>query len=267
MLNLPELIQQDPQKMKFSVIVPSYNQDRFIALTLQNLKELKTQAKQKNIDLEILVFDSESNDAVRVVFEAFKDTIDVLEIKKDAGQYDAINKGIKRCKGEYWTWLNTDDLLDTNGFFKVVEVLRKKPEIDYIYGSVTYIDEHGKMMKKVQAWDLNLHDLVSREASIFQPGSWFKKSFTDKAGLLSDYICCFDYEYICRILKNKAIVQACDFNVANFRYYSSSKSGSIVRKFVEEQIRISAQYGRKWFHFLSWMLYLRLFKHLLLSPK
>jgi glycosyltransferase involved in cell wall biosynthesis len=253
--------------MKFSIIVPSFNQENFIQQTLDNLCELKKKAAEKNIQIEILLFDSESNAAVQTVIEKYKSSIDYVEIKKDKGQYDAINKGIVKCSGDYWTWLNTDDLLDLDGFFKVVDILERDASIDYIYGGVTYIDENNSVMKTVDTWDISLDYLVTREPAIFQPGSWFKKSFTDNVGVLANYACCFDYEYILRLLKNNVLFHKCSFPVSQFRFYSNSKTGSNTVQFIKEQLLISKLYGRMWSDYLTFFLNLRLLKHFVFPRK
>ena len=253
--------------MKFSIIVPSYNQESFIRDTLINITTLKEQAVKREIIVEILLFDSESNANVQKAVNEFKDTLDYVEVKKDKGQYDAINKGMEKCTGDYWTWLNTDDLLDLDGFFKMVELLKENPQIDYIYGGVNYIDEAGKLIKTVNVFDLNFDNLISKEPAIFQPGSFFKTSFTRPLKELKAYRCCFDYEFVLRCLKSKAVIYACNFSVSNFRFYKQSKTGSITPLFIREQLQISRQYGRKWYHFLTWFSYLRLFKHFLFPRK
>lgn len=253
--------------MKLSIIVPSYNQDEYIAYTLKNLAEIKKKAAVVGIFIEILVFDSESNERVQQIIRDYQQEFDFVEIKKDKGQYDAINKGILKCSGDYWTWLNTDDLLDIDGFFKIVDVLTANSSIDYIYGGVTYINEKGETLKTVDTWKLSLDQLVTEEPAIFQPGSFFKKSFTDKIGLLKSYQCCFDYEYILRCIKNNANVYQCNYAVSQFRYYKTSKTGSITPIFIREQLIISKDYGRKWYHYLSSFSKLRLLKHLLFPRK
>ena len=244
--------------MKLSIIVPSYNQDEYIAYTLKNLAEIKKKAAVVGIFIEILVFDSESNERVQQIIRDYQQEFDFVEIKKDKGQYDAINKGILKCSGDYWTWLNTDDLLDIDGFFKLVDVLTANSSIDYIYGGVTYINEKGETLKTVDTWKLSLDQLVTEEPAIFQPGSFFKKSFTDKIGLLKSYQCCFDYEYILRCFKYNANVYQCNYAVSQFRYYKTSKTGSITPIFIREQLIISKDYGRKWYHYLSSFSKLRL---------
>ncbi len=220
-------------------------------------------AAERGIEIEILLFDSESNQAVQSIIKQFSGSIDFIEVKKDLGQYDAINKGIVKCSGEYWTWLNTDDLLDEAGFFKVAAILSASTGIDYIYGGVTYIDEKQEVIKNIAAWDLNKNLLTNKEPAVFQPGSWFRKGFTDRVGLLSSFSCCFDYEYILRLLNKGAVFYKCDFPVSKFRYYAQSKTGSSPVKFIKEQLEISANYGRKWYHYLTFFANLRLMKHFL----
>ena len=253
--------------MKFSIIVPSFNQELFIDKTLRNLVEIKQKAKDKGVDVEILVFDSESNSAVQQEINKYREFFDFVEIKKDKGQYDAINKGIKKVTGDYWTWLNTDDLLNTDGFFKLTEILKQNNKIDYIYGGVNYIDERGNTTNVYNSYALDFKTLYSHTPAIFQPGSFFRKDFTDKIGELKPYQCCVDYEYILRCFKNNANIFCCDFVVSNFRFYKTSKSGSITTIFIKEQLVISENYGRKWFHFLTWFSYLRLIKHFLFPRK
>jgi len=247
--------------MKFSVIIPSYNQDKYIGATLDNLRQLKILAKQLQVEIQILLFDSESNEKVQREIEKHKDIIDVLEIKKDKGQFDAINKGITAVIGDYWTWLNTDDLLDLDGFKQVVEILKRDVSIDYIYGGIDYIDQAGNKTRTISAYDLTLNSLVHKNPSIFQPGSFFKTATTNKIGNLANYRCCFDYEYILRLLKHGAKFYKCDFVLSKFRYYEDSKTGSIIPVFLREQLAISKLYGRNLLSFNTVFLSLRLLKH------
>jgi glycosyltransferase involved in cell wall biosynthesis len=245
----------------YSIIVPSYNQPDYIGKTLGNLAELKKRAADKDISIEILLFDSESNQATRQIIDHYRTILDHLEIKKDKGQYDAINKGIRMVKGKFWTWLNTDDYIVPEGFFAIHEELKNDPSIDYIYGDIEVIDENDKLIRKAKSWPLNLDMLVNKEPAIFQPGSFFKTEMTNKIGLLRENNCCFDYEYILRLLKNGAKFKNINLTVSQFRLYANSKSGSIVPQFIQEQLIISRQYGRKSGSFLTFFLNLRKLKH------
>jgi|SRR6185436_12939265 len=251
--------------MTFSIIIPSFNQEKFIRGTLENVTRLKLKASERGIQVEIILLDNESNESVQQIISEFASQLDHVVIKKDKGQFDAINHGLKLIKGDYWTWLNTDDLIDEEGFFKTTELLGMHPGIDYIYGGVKYIDSEGNYLTTYNATPLMLNSLVNKTPGIFQPGSFFKTAFTNKIGNLEEYRCCFDYEYILRSLKNNAVFYCCDFPLASFRYYKDSKTGRMIPVFIKEQLQISKMYGRRTLSFLTWFSYLRLLKHRLAS--
>ncbi len=143
----------------FSIIVPSYNQPNYIESTCLNLAELKQQASSKNMAIELLLYDSCSNTETQTIIEKYKYLFDVVVIEKDKGQYDAINNGIKKCTGDYWTWLNTDDLIDIDGFFKLSEIVNQNQNINYIYGGIDYIDENGLSLKSYESYQLDFKTL------------------------------------------------------------------------------------------------------------
>ncbi|RYX99000.1 glycosyltransferase [bacterium] len=243
--------------MKISIVVPSYNQSRFIEETFKNLKSLKSCLQKERIETEILLFDSCSNEAVQTIIEKYRFLFDFLEIKKDKGQYDAINKGIEKASGDYWTWLNTDDLIDIQGCIKVIQTLKRNNSIDYIYGNISIIDESGMQVKEYRPTVLSLDSLLHQSSTITQPGSFIRTSFTRKIGLLKPYHCCFDYEYILRVFSNKGNAYYLNETVSNFRYYADSKSGALENKFVNEQLQIRKVYQCKYLSHLTWKLYKR----------
>lgn len=249
----------------YSIIVPSFNQETFIKETLDNLAELKVKAEEKNIFIQLIVVDNCSGRTTLNIINSHKNSINNLVIESDQGQFDAINKGLKLVKGAYWTWLNTDDLIDHEGFFALAAYLEDHPDTDYIYGDVAYIDENSQFNKDSTTGALSLEKLVFEDASISQPGSFFRKGFTDSIGELSSFHFAFDYEYILRCLKNKAKVVKLDTNAAYFRYYKTSKSGSQDFRFLKEQLTINKLYGGKLFSRLSILLRLRILKRRLFN--
>jgi len=250
--------------MRFSVIIPSYNQIKFIEATMKNIVDIKQLCREHNTELEVIIIDNCSIPEVKAVFENYKNSIDVLKIEPDKGQYDAINKGLNYVTGEYWTWLNTDDLLDRKGFLEILNYT-KKHQVDYIYGDIEIIDEFGKSISIASSGKISLDSLTTKDASISQPGSFFRTEFTKKIGLLTNYQFAFDYEYILRILKNNGNVVKLDAIVAKFRYYQESKSGSQDARFLMEQLNIAKLYGCKSLSKLSLMLKLRILKRKLLN--
>ncbi len=202
--------------MRLSVIIPSYNQIKFIEDTMKNIVLIKNLCKENNAELEVIVCDNCSMPEVQSVFETYKDAIDVLKVESDKGQYDAINKGLNYVTGAYWTWLNTDDLIDPKGFLEILNYL-KSNTVDYIYGDIETIDENGKSLEIGTSGKITLESLTTQDASISQPGSFFRTEFTKQIGLLSNYRFAFDYEYILRILKNKGLFHTHNVNYSSFQ--------------------------------------------------
>ena len=250
--------------MKFSIIVPSYNQIQFIEATLQNIAAVKQLCKEQNVELEVIIYDNCSIPEVQATFEKYKSSINLLKVEPDKGQYDAINKGLKHVTGDYWTWLNTDDLIDLKGFTEILNYL-KTNEVDYIYGDIETIDSNGKSITVGTSGEITLKSLTTKDASISQPGSFFRTAFTQKIGDLSSYRFAFDYEYILRILKNNGKVVKLNTTVSQFRYYEQSKSGSQDARFLQEQLNIAKLYGCISFSKLSLMLQLRIIKRKLFN--
>ena len=244
----------------YSIIVPSYNQEKFIKETLENLAILKAKAENTNVAIQVIVIDNCSNASTLRIINDYKKIINNLVIEKDHGQYDAINKGLNLVKGEFWTWLNTDDLIDIDGFFKLADYLANNPNTDYIYGDVDYIDENSVVTKTSSSGTLTFEKLVNTDASISQPGSFFRTRFTREIGELSAYNFAFDYDYILRCFKNEAKIVKLDACVAYFRYYKASKSGSRDYRFLKEQLKINKRYGGTFFSHLSLLLRLRIIK-------
>src|ERR1044072_2436869 len=88
-----------------SIVVPSYNQGRFIEATLHSL------IVQHQPGLEIIVIDGGSNDAAPAIIRRYGDQLAFAVSEPDRGQSHALNKGFARAKGEWLGWLGSEDLL------------------------------------------------------------------------------------------------------------------------------------------------------------
>ena len=77
-----------------SIIIPSYNQGRFIQACLNSI------LKQNYKNYEVIICDNYSTDKTRSILKKYKKYKNFkIYIKKDKGQADAINFGLKKAKG------------------------------------------------------------------------------------------------------------------------------------------------------------------------
>lgn len=110
-----------------------------ITVTKDHLKGLKaTQSSlmaQDFKDFEWIIIDGQSTDGTQDHMKSVTDShIKIIKISEpDSGLYDAMNKGIKRAKGEYLLFLNAGDTLpDPQTLERLTKATAKQP--DFIYG-------------------------------------------------------------------------------------------------------------------------------------
>ena len=110
---------------KVSVIIPLFNQKKFINDTVQSV------LKQSYENIEIIVVNDGSTDNPKPMLDKFENKIIVID-QKNRGLAGARNTGIRRASGEYIQLLDADDLLEENKIKKQLQLMnRKKDELSY----------------------------------------------------------------------------------------------------------------------------------------
>jgi len=87
----------------FSVIIPTYNRERFICEAIDSVLQ------QTFGECEILVVDDGSSDNTRTVLERYGNSI-VYIYQENSGVSVARNTGIRRASGEWIAFLDSDDV-------------------------------------------------------------------------------------------------------------------------------------------------------------
>ena len=109
-----------------SVLIPVYNNIRYLNDSLDSLN------KQTYKKLQIIVINDGSNNkfGLKKIIKKFEKkfkNICFINLKKNRGVSSALNKGLKRAKGKYISWLSHDDYYHPNFFH-----LQIKKEMNYV---------------------------------------------------------------------------------------------------------------------------------------
>src|SRR5690606_5120707 len=91
--------------MTISIITPSYNQAQYIQATIDSV------LSQDYVDIEYVIVDGGSTDGTVEILKSLNDPRVRWISERDAGQPDALNKGLRMTRGEIVTFINSDDLL------------------------------------------------------------------------------------------------------------------------------------------------------------
>src|SRR6202142_1628978 len=122
--------------MKFSIITPSFRNSNWLKLCIASV------ADQEGVELEHLVQDAGSDDG----------TLDWLPhdrrvkafIEKDAGMYDAVNRGYRRAQGDLLAYLNCDEQYLPGALKAVHDFFAAHPETEVALAGSIVTDGQGK---------------------------------------------------------------------------------------------------------------------------
>lgn len=125
--------------LKISVIVPVYNVEEYLALTLQSV------FTQTYKDIEIICVNDGSTDDSLSILEAAakKDSRIKVVSKANGGLSSARNAGIAVANGEYVCFLDSDDLLEPTACEIIVDTFEKSNADVVTYGATAYPEFRG----------------------------------------------------------------------------------------------------------------------------
>ncbi|MEG4086299.1 glycosyltransferase, partial [Microcoleus sp. POL10_C6] len=123
---------------RVSVIMASYNHEKYVAETIQSV------LSQTYQDFEFIITDDGSPDGTVEVIKKFADSrIKLFCFSKNQGACVAMNNCIKEAKGEYIAVINSDDAWMPDKLEKQVKFLDEHPENGAVFTYAQFIDDYG----------------------------------------------------------------------------------------------------------------------------
>lgn len=123
--------------MKFSIITINYNNAEGLDHTIESV------ISQSCADYEFIIIDGGSTDNSIDVIRKSEDKIDYWVSEKDAGIYNAMNKGVNCAHGEYCIFMNSGDCFYNRAVLETIN--NCKSDADIIVGKVS-IDNNDNII-------------------------------------------------------------------------------------------------------------------------
>jgi glycosyltransferase involved in cell wall biosynthesis len=204
-----------------SIITPSFNQATFLPATLESV------LSQDYVNLELIVMDGGSTDGSVAILEAQTDPRLFWVSESDRGQAHALNKGLKRIKGDIITYINSDDLLAPQALSSAVAYFEAHEHADILTGDCQVIDEMGRLVLVFKGEPFNLPAAIAGRPHFLQPGTFWRRRVFDTIGEFDENLhYMMDYEHWLRAaLAGFQIDYTPDIRAA-FRIHSQSKTSS-----------------------------------------
>lgn len=182
--------------MQFSIITPSFRASRWLKLCIPSVAD-------QGVTLEHIVQDSVSDDGTLEWLPM--DTRVKACIEKDKGMYDAVNRGLRKARGEILGYINCDEQYLPGALAAVWQFFQENPKVELVFSDAIVVNEDGSFncFRKVQLpWECHARVLAlcTLTCSMF-----FRRSLIDERGLFfSDaYRDLGDVDWVVRALRER----------------------------------------------------------------
>lgn len=192
---------------KVSIITVVFNGEEFLEETIQSV------IGQTYDNVEYIIIDGGSMDGTVDMIKKYEDNINYWVSEKDAGIYDAMNKGIKVFKGDYINFLNAGDSFVNNDV--LTNIFINHEHYDLIYGAISLKDASNKFLTNVYPKKFTKFNLM-----FWGTGTLCHQSMFVRKNVLVDYS--LDYRlkgelnWYFDLYKNIKNVRVVDFPVINY---------------------------------------------------
>jgi glycosyltransferase involved in cell wall biosynthesis len=215
-----------------SIVTPSYNLGAYLERAISSV------LSQNYDNFEYWVIDGGSTDNTIEILKKyskiprFKHKFHWIS-EPDSGQTNALNKGLKRAKGEWFAWLNADDYYE-GGAFSIVAKTARTTKAALLYGNCL---THGKKNELNVPPQKIPYETFLIGNPIYGPSAFFRKSVVDSlGGFDEDLFLWMDYDMFMRIAKAHEMQYINDL-LAHFVQRDGQKSRSN-----EERLYLEAEY-------------------------
>jgi glycosyltransferase involved in cell wall biosynthesis len=217
-----------------SVVTPSFNQSSYLEQTIRSVLE------QDYSDIEYIVIDGASIDGSVDIIKKYSPRLAYWISEKDLGQADAINKGMRRAKGEIVAWLNSDDYYLPGAVKSAVAAFESNPQAVMVYGNMLAVDQTGQTINQLHYHSLTLEDLLCFQI-IGQPAVFFRRTAFEKAdGLDTSFHFMLDHQLWIKLAAQGSMV-----------HVNQTWSAARYHPLAKNRLK-AAEFGREAFRILDW---------------
>jgi len=197
-----------------SLVIAAKNASETLAACLESFYDQDYPHKQ------LVLIDGASTDDTVAIAKKWLSPRDRILSEPDSGVYDAWNKAIPLCEGEWISFLGADDVLpDSDTYSRVARYISLAPSAtEILYGNVALTNVQGETLLTFgQPWAS-----VSRRhkagGTLPHPGSMHRKTLFDRVGSFdTSFRIAGDYELQLRALKGREPIYMPDITTALHR--------------------------------------------------
>lgn len=216
-----------------TVVTPVYNGEKFLEKTIQSI------VNQTYNNIEYIIIDGGSTDRSVDIIKKYSNYISYWKSEPDNGMYDALNKGFQQAHGQIFAWLNSDDIYYSTTIENVVKIFNENPEIDWITGVCSFIDEkelitgigipthYFRFLLRLGLYRGDYIGVIQQESTFWRKSLWIKCD-----GLNNQFKFAGDYDLWIKF-SNYSKIYVIPTVFGAFRYHDNQLTNNIEEYYIE----------------------------------
>lgn len=182
---------------KISVILPTYNGERFIR------KSIESVIAQTETDWELIIVNDCSTDSTLSIckeYEAFDDRIKVISNEVNKKLPASLNVGFRAASGVLLTWTSDDNMYKPDALKVMSNFLESCPEYDLVCCEYDVVDEEGVRLREFRHIDgRDKGYYLLSECNVGACFMYTRDLYVKVGDYNEKFFCAEDYEYWMRI--------------------------------------------------------------------
>ena len=209
---------------KLSIIIPAYNAEQYIKQCLDSILQ---NSKESLYKTEIIVINDGSTDNTLKILESYNQHKNIkIHTTKNQGVSAARNLGISLAKGEWVTFIDADDTVNSN-FSKVVSLVENSRSSFIIFSNYD-----------METTDKKILTTQTFQSSMYLSGPWSKvynRQFLVKHKILfeKDILMGEDMLFNLEVIQNSYAIESYKMGFYNYRQNNNSATRHFNQKIIE----------------------------------
>lgn len=206
--------------MKFSIIMASYNQNKFVEQAIESV------LNQTYKNFELIIIDGKSTDGTIDIINKYNNHKNIkIIIESDKGMYHARNKGLLIASGDIIGFLNTDDFYESTALANIAASFKSNENISLIYGITHIINSKGNIINKGGVEAYNKDYRIVNNRALPDPSTFFSRKDLSLIGLYDlSFKIVADWDFWQKAMILNLNIQNVENHIANYRVYDEALS-------------------------------------------